>query len=135
MRQRGMNEPDARFVAGAAGRHRQAAGETTWLNRWAPYPPGVRRGPYARPTRSNLTKAQAGLEKVLAVIQREDATSTPPAQAPPAEPVPAPECLICKAAWNRRTLCRARRDEHGVQTYNEVIASHPHPATDQGVGW
>ncbi len=128
-------ELDVRMVARAVWRPRQESGGETWLSRWAPYPAGIRRGPYARPTRTNLTKAQAGLEKVLAVIQREDATSTPAAQAPPAEPVPVSECLICKAARNRRTLCRARHNVQGVQTYNEVIASHPHPATDQGVGW
>lgn len=122
------------MVARAVWRPRQESGET-WLSRWAPYPAGIRRGPYARPTRPNLTKAQAGLEKVLAVIQREDATSTPAAQALPAEPVPAPECLLCKAARNRRTLCRARQDERGVRAYSEVIAGHPHPATDQGAGW
>ncbi|WP_432143079.1 hypothetical protein [Streptomyces sp. bgisy084] len=132
-----VSELDARMVACAVWRPRQESGET-WLNRWAPYPAGIRLGPYARPTRNNLTKAQAGLEKVLALIQREDnehAAITPAAQAPTAESVPVPGCLICKAARNRRTLSRARQDEQGVQTCNEVIAGHPHPATDQGAGW
>ncbi|WP_414506115.1 hypothetical protein [Streptomyces sp. NEAU-L66] len=43
--------------------------------------------------------------------------------------------LICKAARNPRTLSRARQDEQGVQTYNEVIAGHPRLATDRGAGW
>ncbi|MFI9261227.1 hypothetical protein ACIGT4_26505 [Streptomyces sioyaensis] len=48
--------------------------------------------------------------------------------------MPVLECLICKAARNRRTLCRARQDERGIRTYNEVIASHPHEATGQRGG-
>ncbi|PBC84619.1 MULTISPECIES: hypothetical protein [unclassified Streptomyces] len=131
-----VSELDARMVARAAWQPRQESGGETWLSRWAPYPTGIRRGPYAHPTRTNLTKALAGLEKVLAVIQDEDATTAALAsQMPALEPVPVPECLICKAAHNRRTLCRARQDERGVRTYSEVIAGHPHPATDQGVGW
>ncbi|MFJ1749748.1 hypothetical protein ACIOJD_26385 [Streptomyces sp. NPDC088116] len=50
------------------------ASDETWLPAWTPLPAGIHRGPYAPPTRTNLERTLAGLERLRAAIQREEAT-------------------------------------------------------------
>lgn len=103
----------------------------TWLSRWAPYPAGVRRGPYAIPTAANLLATLAGLERLLAVIQDEDAPTTPAVHMPQFEPVPVPECVICAAAHNGRSAARAREDAAGVRKFSGIVSGHPHRTSER----
>ncbi len=102
----------------------------TWLSRWAPYPAGVYRGPYAPPTPTNLNATLAGLERLSAVIRSEE-TTAPAVPIPELEPVPVPECVICNAAHNGRTSSRARSDMAGVRKYGEIISAHPHRTAER----
>ena len=61
-------------VAQRQAERRENASDETWLPQWAPLPTGVHRGPYAPPTRTNLERTLAGLERLRAAIQREEAT-------------------------------------------------------------
>lgn len=36
----------------------------TWISKWLPLPPGIRRGPYRTPSRSLLVDVEAGLERL-----------------------------------------------------------------------
>ncbi|MGW2919554.1 hypothetical protein ACWDBF_17070 [Streptomyces angustmyceticus] len=121
----GADELTARIAAGASRRLHPESNET-WLNRWAPYPAGVRRGPYATPTRTNLTTTAAGLERLLAVIRSEETTTAPAVQMPALEPVPVDGCVICKAAVNGRTSARARGATGAVAAFNRIVEEHPH---------
>jgi hypothetical protein len=53
-------------------RRENTPGET-WLPHWAPLPAGVPRGPYTTPTRADLERTLAGLERLRAAIRREEA--------------------------------------------------------------
>ncbi|MFD7286177.1 hypothetical protein [Streptomyces sp. NPDC059863] len=124
------DELTARIAPDAPWRLRAKPGET-WLSRWAPYPSGVYRGPFAPPTPANLKATLAGLERLSAVLRSEE-TTAPAVQLPALEPVPVPECVICNAAHNGRSSSRAREDVAGVRKFSGIIFSHPHRGTDEG---
>lgn len=106
----------------------------TWLNPWAPYPVGVRRGPYAVPTRANLKATLAGLERLLPVIRSEETTTAPAVPMPDLEPVPVDGCVTCKAAHNGRISAHARGAGRTARDFNRIIGQHPHRrVTDAGV--
>ncbi|MEV7465883.1 hypothetical protein AB0O20_05130 [Streptomyces kronopolitis] len=119
-------------VAGEARRSPEPS--ETWLSRWVLYPAGVRRGPYATPTRTNLTTTMAGLERLLAVIRSEEAATAPAVQNTALEPVPVEGCVICKAAANGRTSAYARDAEGSVRAFNLIIGQHPHRRVTDGKG-
>ncbi|MDO0912114.1 hypothetical protein QQM39_15050 [Streptomyces sp. DT2A-34] len=124
----------ALVVAGGFWRLRMEPAET-WLNQWAPYPVGVRRGPYAVPTRANLKATLAGLERLLPVIRSEETTSAPAVPMPDLESVAVAVggCVTCKAAHSGRTSAHARGADRTAREFNRIIGQHPHRRTGEGV--
>lgn len=54
----------------------------SWFSKWAPLPPGVQRGPYAKPTRALLRAVETGLLRRLNDEQQrdEDGPGAPPSR-------------------------------------------------------
>lgn len=125
------SELAALMAAGGFWRLRPEPAET-WLNQRTPYPVGVRRGPYAVPTRAHLKATLTGLERLLPVIPSEETTTAPTIPMRALELAPIDGCMTCKAAHHGRASAHARGADRTARDFDRIIGQHPHRrATDR----